>query len=135
MKTTSKILLLFMLIVSINSFPQAILLDEYGYYNGKMEFFESANKPVIVSVELFSNRDGIISITGQKPDSETTIHGKNITTYNFIKKNGVLSESQTWTIVRNSINGNLYVYYMRVVENGGLPPWIVAGIGTLVKKK
>ena len=60
--------------------------------------------------------------------NQTMVHGTT-TTYGWQNAGGVWSECQNFVFTKDIKSGNIYVHFMRVVQNEGDIPWSVIGVG------
>lgn len=122
-----KLLLGLLLLFSVTSFSQA-LTD--GSYWSNIEVTNSAGTKTY-GYE-FTVTNGIVKQKGVSASSVTKSLG-NDTVFTWLNQGGIWTESQTYIFSKDAVSGQIYVHYMRVVQNEGEAPWWAIGNGLVNK--
>lgn len=123
-----KLILIILLAIGIQGFAQA--LKPSTYYKAKITtdsdktywyyFYVNSNNYVrMVDVNKTIEETSV---------NQTMLHGTT-TTYAWQNAGGIWSESQNFVFTKDKKSGNIYVHFMRVVQNEGDIPWSVIGVG------
>jgi hypothetical protein len=127
-----KLILLLLLATSLTSFAQA--LEPSTYYSA--EITTDGNKTY--TYYFYVNKNNYVRMVNANKGLEETsvnqtmVHGTT-TTYGWQNAGGVWSECQNFVFTKDLKSGNIYVHFMRVVQNEGSVPWSVIGVGNVDK--
>lgn len=127
-----KLFLAAVMLFSTLGFSQALTSGTYTstVYN------DDVSKKSTFTFDVFTSSTGeiVVGIDGQSPAIKRTTNYANVTTVTWINSGGVWNESQTFVFTKDTKTGDIYLHWLRVVQNEGSEPWNLFLRGVFVKQ-
>jgi hypothetical protein len=118
------------MLLAIGLSSQAQALEPSTYY--KASILTDANKTY--TYHFYVNKGNYVRMVDENKNIEETtvnqtmVHGTT-TTYGWQNAGGIWSECQNFVFTKDKKSGQIYIHFLRVVQNEGDTPWSVIGFG------